>query len=92
MARVDVVDPYSGATVNVEGDSPQAKAWRRADAEAVVDGGPNESWEVADLVAYADEHDIDLGDATKKVDVLAAIFAAEDEDEDDTGDSAGDDN
>lgn len=47
---------------------------------------------VAELVDYADEHDIDLGDATKKDDVLAAIFAAEDEDEDDTGESAGDDN
>lgn len=27
MARVKVTDPYSGATLTVEDDSPQAKAW-----------------------------------------------------------------
>lgn len=39
---------------------------------------PDKSWKVADLKAFAADHDpvIDLGDATKKEDVLAAITAA----------------
>ncbi|WP_280389307.1 Ish1 domain-containing protein [Nocardia wallacei] len=36
-------------------------------------GDPSESWTVAELKAYADEHGIDLGEATKKADILAAI-------------------
>lgn len=38
---------------------------------------PNESWTVRDLRAYADEVGIDLGDATRKADVLAIIAAAD---------------
>jgi len=34
---------------------------------------PDKSWKVAELKAYADEHQVDLGDATKKEDLLAAI-------------------
>lgn len=34
---------------------------------------PDESWTLRDLRAYADEHDIDLGDATRKADVLARL-------------------
>lgn len=36
---------------------------------------PDESWKNADIVAYAEENNIDLGDATKKADMLAAITA-----------------
>ena len=37
---------------------------------------PDSSWKVADLRAYASENGIDLGDATKKDDIVAAIQAA----------------
>lgn len=39
---------------------------------------PDKSWKVADLKSFATEHDpvIDLGDATKKEEILAAITAA----------------
>jgi hypothetical protein len=51
------------------------KVWAETDAE----GEPSEAWTVAQLKAYADEHSIDLGDATKKADILAAIELADDE-------------
>lgn len=47
-----------------------------ADAPDAPDGAPNTSWTVVQLKAHADEHDIDLGEATKKADILAAIEAA----------------
>lgn len=37
---------------------------------------PLEKRTAAELKAHADEHGIDLGDATKKADILAAILAA----------------
>lgn len=40
------------------------------------DGAPDESWKVAELQAYAQAHDVDLGGATKKADMVAAIAAA----------------
>lgn len=41
-----------------------------------LEGLPSDSWKVADLKAYAEDHSIDLGDATKKDDIVAAIAAA----------------
>jgi len=40
------------------------------------DGAPDASWKVADLKAHAEDNGIDLGDATKKEDIVAAITAA----------------
>lgn len=41
MGRVKVTDPYSGATITVRDDSPQAKLWgessRRITAEPIVE-------------------------------------------------------
>ncbi|WP_072689281.1 hypothetical protein [Rhodococcus marinonascens] len=37
------------------------------------EGSPSEDWKVDDLLAYAEEHGIDLGDAKKKADLLAVI-------------------
>lgn len=39
-------------------------------------GDPAESWKVEELRRFADERSIDLGDASKKADILAAIVAA----------------
>ena len=38
---------------------------------------PDDTWTVKELQAFAEEHEIDLGDASKKADILAAIEAAE---------------
>lgn len=40
------------------------------------EGGPSEKWTVDQLKAYAAEKKIDLGDASKKVEILAAIELA----------------
>jgi hypothetical protein len=45
-------------------------------SDATPDGEPSDAWKVDDLKTYAGEHDVDLGDATKKADILAAIVAA----------------
>jgi hypothetical protein len=38
---------------------------------------PDESWKVADIKEWAAAHEVDLGDATKKADILAAIRSAD---------------
>jgi len=50
---------------------PPAQVERGGDS-----GEPSEAWTIAQLQAFADARDIDLGDATKKADILAAIAAA----------------
>jgi len=44
------------------------------EAEAI--DAPDKTWKNDDIVAFAEEHEIDLGDATTKADMLAAIDAA----------------
>lgn len=52
---------------------------------------PDESWKAPELKAYAKENGIDLGSATRKDDILAALAAAatsdEEIDEDDSEES-----
>lgn len=48
------------------------REWVDADARERSES-PDSTWTVADLKAYAADNDVDLGDATKKEDVLAAI-------------------
>ncbi len=40
-----------------------------------VETVPDSTWKNADIEAYAEEHGIDLGGATKKADMIAAITA-----------------
>jgi hypothetical protein len=40
---------------------------------------PGESWKNDDIKAWAEAHEVDLGGATKKADMLAAIQAADTE-------------
>ncbi|WP_159840209.1 hypothetical protein [Nocardia sp. CY41] len=54
------------------------------DAEPELEGEPSESWTVAQLQAFAKSNDIDLGDATKKADILAAIQLATEQGNGDT--------
>ncbi|MFC9892116.1 hypothetical protein ACFVMC_00340 [Nocardia sp. NPDC127579] len=44
--------------------------------EAYPEGEPSDTWKVTELQAYAKAKGIDLGEATKKADILAAITAA----------------
>lgn len=43
------------------------------DTTVDVVGEPSESWTVPQLREYAKDHEIDLGEASKKADILAAI-------------------
>ena len=56
-------------------DDRFASGWKPYDGtdSAPTSETPDKSWKVADLKAYADEKNVDLGDATKKEDILAAI-------------------
>lgn len=48
--------------------------WKPVDAAVEIpEGDPAASWKVPQLKAYAVEHDIDLGDAKSKPDILAAL-------------------
>ena len=73
----------TGVVVSVadEKDSRFASGWKPYDGTQVSDS-PDKSWKVADLKGFATEHGIDLGEATKKDDILAAIAAAKSSDED----------
>lgn len=51
---------------------------------------PDKSWKVAELKAYAEEQGIDLGDATKKDDILAVIADGGDESDDDADETEDD--
>jgi hypothetical protein len=42
---------------------------------------PDESWKNADIKTWAEDHGVDLGDATKKADMLAAISSADTKEE-----------
>lgn len=69
----------NGVIVNVDdetGDRMLGGVWRPADEVSMPEGEPDASWRVADLIAYAREHEIELGEATKKADVLAVIDVA----------------
>jgi predicted amino acid dehydrogenase len=72
----------NAAILAAQGDTAAAIAHHVAapvaDVEALLAPGPKplEKRTVAELRAYAVEHGIDLGEATKKTAILAAIAAA----------------
>lgn len=43
MSRVQVIDPYSGVTLDVAADSPQARAWGSKSAAVPVDADAGEA-------------------------------------------------
>lgn len=67
----------SGVVVSVRDDHPFTvdSDWGPVGGNSVSDRSenPDKSWKVADLKAYAEEQGIDLGDATKKEDILAVL-------------------
>jgi hypothetical protein len=74
-----------GSTVNVSGTeaiaryeaSPVHSLAVAEVAPAFPEGEPAKAWTVTQLTAWAAEHAVDLGGATKKDDILAAIEAAQ---------------
>jgi hypothetical protein len=66
----------------------RAKSGPAAEAD---DGTPSESWTATRLKAYAAANDIDLDGVTRKADILDAIAAAADPDNDANGQDDEDD-
>lgn len=64
--------------MSVRDDKVLGSEWGPVDGSPAArpEGAPDASWKVADLKAHAEENGIDLGDATKKDDIVAAITAA----------------
>jgi hypothetical protein len=52
-----------------------------AASEAEKSSFPDSSWKNDDIKAWAETHEVDLGDATKKADMLAAIQSADSKEE-----------
>ena len=50
-----------------------------AEAAEVREGNPDEGWKNDEIKTWAEAHGVDLGGATKKADMLAAIQAADTE-------------
>lgn len=65
----------TGVVVSVADDKMLGSDWR-AEGEAVRSETPDSTWKVAELKAYADENSIDLGEATKKADILDVLADA----------------
>jgi hypothetical protein len=62
--------------------APKMRGYK-VDSAAPADGDtPSESWTATKLKAYAAANDIDLAGATRKADILDAIAAAADPDND----------
>ena len=55
----------------------------------VPDGDPTGEWTVAQLRAFAKAHDVDLGGATRKDDILAALTVTTDDAGEDKSDDGG---
>ena len=61
----------------VEDDPAEPEPEAKAEVEPDTGDTPVARMTVGELREYAAEHDIDLGDATRKDDILAAIAAAQ---------------
>ena len=78
----EYIHTQSGARVSVADGKELGVGFNLVDAGERSET-PDKAWKVAELKAHADENGIDLGDATKKDDILAAIEAAGEEADDD---------
>lgn len=74
---VRLKNAQTGAVVNVSDEKADrlGAPWGAADATERSET-PDTSWKVADLRAYAEENGIDLGEATKKADILDVLATA----------------
>jgi hypothetical protein len=60
--------PDDAEKVELTGDEAPEKTW--------TDDAPDTTWKNAAIKDWAEDHGVDLGDATKKADMLAAISDA----------------
>lgn len=82
--RVTLVHALRGTKITVGAAlASRMSGYRTAKTAAADDGTPSESWTATKLKAYAAENDIDLAGATRKADILDAIAATADPDNDD---------
>jgi hypothetical protein len=65
----------AGLGAGPEEDATEAPA----EEEEEQSSTPDDSWKNADIAAWAQDHGVDLGGATKKADMLAAILSADKE-------------
>lgn len=81
----EYIHTQSGARVSVADGKELGVGFVLADEadDAQRSETPDKLWKVAELKAYAEEHGIDLGDATKKDDILAVLVSVADGKEDD---------
>lgn len=73
----DVLTARDGYLIPYLKAKPKAQAAAKTDAPAL----PDKSWKNADIAQYAEDNSIDLGGATKKDAMLAAIDAAQNKEE-----------
>lgn len=86
----------TGAVMSVSDETADRLGGEWVDAEASARSESPDAnlsrWKVAELKAYAEENGVDLGEATKKDDILALLSAAAESDKDSDGDQGnGDD-
>lgn len=74
MARYKHVT--TGVVVEVADDLTLGAEWGSPDSGRSISESPDSTWKVADLKSYAAENGVDLGEATKKEDIVAALAAA----------------
>lgn len=84
---ITLTHPGKGRQVTVPenvAESYTSQGWvaEEAPTPAEQDSTPNPAWKVEQLKAYAAERGIDLGDATKKADILTVLLAEEDDNAD----------
>jgi hypothetical protein len=90
--RVTLVHAVRGTKITVGAAlASRMSGYRSAKTAAADDGTPSDSWTATKLKAYAAENDIDLAGATRKADILDAIAATVDPDNDDDGQDDEDD-
>lgn len=75
MVPDDAADFYKEHGWVIPGRAPEKPA-EQPDEVVIPEGDPAKAWKVSELTAYAEREGIDLGEATKKDDVLAAITTA----------------
>lgn len=70
-------DPTMLAYFKRHGYEIEGEGTSEEDGPAFPEGEPTEDWKGDQLKAYAAAHEIDLGSAAKKADMVAAIQAAQ---------------
>lgn len=89
-----VKSKVSGAVMSVSDETAARLGGEWVDADASTRSDAPDAdlsrWKVAELKAYAEENGVDLGEATKKDDILALLSVAADSGSDgDQGDGSG---